>query len=125
MAKKSVVTEPVVTVEVAGELYELKPTLAAVRAVNAGLGGLVPAFRQVQDINVDAFALVIAAGAGLRLKTKEYDDFVDRIWRSPDKAAIGAPLSDFLSLLLRGGRPAEDEKDDVAGEAVETPAGNA
>lgn len=124
MAKKSVIAEPTVTVEVAGESYELRPTLAAVRAVNSGLGGLVPAFRQVQDINVDAFALVIAAGAGLRLKAKEYDDFVEQIWRSPDKAAIGAPLSDFLSLLLRGGRPAVEDEGDVAGEAA-APAGNA
>lgn len=53
------------TVTVDGNPYELKPTLGAVRAIEARHSGLLQAARACDAMSVDAIAQVIAAGAGL------------------------------------------------------------
>lgn len=108
-------TQAPLSVTVGGEEYRLEPTLSAVRSINGVLGGLRPAFQRVSDINFDAMAAVVAAGAGLALKPKEFDALAEAIWKSPDKAAIGGTLSDFLALLLAGGQAAGDGEAEDAG----------
>ena len=115
MSKASVVMCETVTVSVAGREYELKATLQAMRAVSQVFGGLRPAIQRVTDLDLDATASVIIAGAGLRLGRKEADALVDEIWKSENKGDIAAPVLDFLSMLLNGGRPFDADNDDKPG----------
>ena len=46
--------------------YTLTPTLAAVRMIESQLGGLLKACRACDDASVDAMAVVVTAGAGLK-----------------------------------------------------------
>lgn len=102
-----VLTAPEIKVTVAGKEYVLEPTLDAVRAICSQAEGLVPAFRGVRNVNIDIMASVILAGSGTQLKDSEaLEDFLDAIWREPDKAVLGGPLSDYIALLLAGGSPA-------------------
>lgn len=127
MAKKaSVVLCETVAVEVGGEKYELRATLQAMRTVSQVFGGLRPAIERVTNLDLDATAGVIIAGAGLRLDRKESDALVEQIWQSDKKGDINAPVLDYLSILLNGGKPLEKDADSKATGAVAAPAeGNA
>ena len=110
------ITRELTTVTVGGTEYTLVPTLAAVRAVTAACGGLLPAFRKVQDLDLDAMASIIVAGARLTLTAKEYDALAGAVWKTEKKGPIGSACIDFLSLLLNGGRSVEDEVDGAEAE---------
>ncbi|KZC97168.1 hypothetical protein AUP40_04320 [Thalassospira xiamenensis] len=121
--KQAVATAPELTVTVAGTVHYLAPKLSAVRMINSFAGGLNPAYRKVRDLDFDAMAQIIVAGAGLKLKPSEYDDLVTTIWQEPDKAKLGADLINYITVLLNGGRPIIDGNDvaDDAGDADEAP----
>lgn len=104
------------TVKIGATTYTLTPTLAAVRRVNVALGGLLPAFRRCNDLDIDAIAAVIAAGAGLDFEDQdEADKFAERVWKA-DRDAYIKGLVAFLSLLLAGGRKPDEKKPDEAAE---------
>lgn len=119
MAKRSVVTAAPIKVDVAGAVYELRPTLAALRAISAALGGLKPAFQRIQDLDYEATAAVIAAGAGLKLRPSEADALVEAVWTSDQRGEIGGAAIEFLVVLLNGGAPPSDD-----GPVAEEPEGN-
>ena len=110
MAKKSVVTAAPMKVDVGGTVYELRPTLAALRAISAALGGLKPAFQRIQDLDYEATAAVIAAGAGLKLRPSEADALVEAVWTSDQRGEIGGAAIEFLVVLLNGGTPPSDDQ---------------
>ena len=124
--KASVVLCETVTVEVGGETYELKATLQAMRTVSQIFGGLRPAIERVTNLDLDATASVIIAGAGLRLDRKGADALVEQIWQTDKKGPINAPVLDYLSILVSGGKPLKKADDDTATRTVAEPAeGNA
>lgn len=119
MASASLATAAPITVTVGDDIYELKPTLAAVRSINAALGGLRPALQRIRDIDYDAFAAVIVAGAGLKLKAAQATALVEAVWQSPNRMDIGSAAVDYLLVLLNGGSaPTEVEP------GTEEPEGN-
>lgn len=109
MAKKSVVTAAPMTVTVGEDTYELIPSFAALRAINAALGGLKPAFRRIQDLDYEATAAVIAAGAGLKLRPAQADALVKAVWKSDQRGEIGSVAIEYLLVMLNGGSQPDDE----------------
>lgn len=69
-----------VTVKVGEESFELVPTLKAVRAIEARLGGLRGASQTVTALSVDGVAIIIAAGAGLEGKAAEA--IPEKVWQA-------------------------------------------
>lgn len=55
----------IVEVEIDGDRYELKPTVDAIRRISRAYKGLAPALAALQNVDVDAIAQVILAGAGV------------------------------------------------------------
>lgn len=70
------------TVEVAlgDETYVLKPTLGAVRAIEAHFGGLRGASQAINALSVDGCAVIIAGGAGLTGKAAEV--IPEQVWQA-------------------------------------------
>ncbi|OSQ33817.1 hypothetical protein [Thalassospira sp. MCCC 1A01428] len=106
-------------VVVAGKAYFLVPNLNALRGINAALGGLAPAFTKVRDLNFDAMATVLVSASGMKPGAAEFDELVRDIWQAENKAEIGGALSDYLVVMLNGGRNVRDDAD--SGDAGGTP----
>ncbi|WP_322614207.1 hypothetical protein [Pseudomonas sp. BIC9C] len=62
-----------------GETYTLKPTLGAVRAIEAHFGGLRGASQAINALSVDGCAVIIASGAGLTGKASEA--IPEQVWQ--------------------------------------------
>lgn len=64
-------------IEVSGEVYELRPTLGALKRINKTFGGLRGALEALQGLNTEAIATIIVAGADLSIKDmKEVEENV-------------------------------------------------
>lgn len=111
MAKKSVVTEAYPKVKVDGKTYELKPTQQAVRQICGAYGGLLTAFRQVNDANPFTSAAVIAFGANLTLEDDEVQKFEEKVWKTP-RSDYANGVVKYLGILLNGGKPLDEKADD-------------
>ncbi|OSQ34365.1 hypothetical protein THS27_25505 [Thalassospira sp. MCCC 1A01428] len=110
MEKKSEsVVAQTMKVDLAGTSYFLVANLNALRGINAALGGLAPAFAKVRDLNFDAMATVLASAAGMKPSAAEFDGLVKDIWQAENKAEIGGALSDYLVVMLNGGRASNDD----------------
>ncbi|MDW3204569.1 MAG: hypothetical protein R8L07_03420 [Alphaproteobacteria bacterium] len=96
-------TDAPIHVEIGGQGYDLEVTLAAVRTICRLFGGVRPAFRQVQDINVSTMAGVILAGSGTVLKDQAALDAFETAVLKGDLAQIGGACTDFLAQVLAGG----------------------
>lgn len=112
----SIVTSKFPSVTIGGTVYELVPTLKAVRQLTNAGGGLLAAYRRVMDMDMDVIASVISAGADLTFgKPAEFDAFVEAVWKEPrDNYSSG--VSEFFSLLFNGGKV---KSDDAAEKKVE------
>ncbi len=95
-------------VTVGGASYELVPNLAALRGINAALGGLLPAFEKVKNLNFDAMASVIVAASGEKVDQAGFDRLVTAIWQGDDGGKTGAVIVDYLLVMLKGGRQVDD-----------------
>lgn len=62
------------------ETYVLKPTLGAVRAIEAYFGGLRGASQAINALSVDGCAVIIAGGAGLSGKAAEA--VAEQVWQA-------------------------------------------
>ena len=62
------------------ETYILKPTLGAVRAIEAYFGGLRGASQAVNALSVVGCAVIIAGGAGLA--GKDADAVAEQVWQA-------------------------------------------
>ena len=62
------------------ETYILKPTLGAVRTIEAYLGGLRGASQAVNALSVVGCAVIIASGAGLT--GKDADAVAEQVWQA-------------------------------------------
>jgi hypothetical protein len=68
----------VITLE--GEDYQLVPTLAAVRNIEAHFGGLRGAAQAINSMSVDGCAAIIVGGAGL--SGKDAEAIAEKVWQA-------------------------------------------
>lgn len=116
-AKGGVSTAPETVVTLGGTKYTLKPTINSVRAINSTLGGLRPALDAVQALNFDATATIIAAASGTEMKAKTLRAMGDALWQAgDDRAAILGDVTEFLIVLLNGGKKVDDDETDSKGD---------
>ncbi|MFU2330326.1 hypothetical protein [Pseudomonas sp. NFX98] len=90
-----------------GEDYELVPTLAAVRSIEAHFGGLRGASQAVNALSVGGCAVIIAAGADL--SGKAADAVAEIVWQT-GVLEVSIALNPFLVALYNprgsgGGKP--------------------
>ena len=79
-----------------GETYILKPTLGAVRAVEAYFGGLRGASQALNALSIVGCSVVIAAGAGLTGKAA--DAVADQVWQA-GVIEVATQLNGYLAAL--------------------------
>lgn len=86
------------TTEIAldGETYSLKPTLAAVRSIEAYFGGLRGASQALNALSVVGCSVIIAAGAGLT--GKDADAVADQVWGA-GVINVAPQLNSYLAAL--------------------------
>lgn len=70
----------IVEISLGDETYVLKPTLGAVRAIEAHFGGLRGASQAINALSVDGCAVIIAGGAGLAGKAAEA--VPEQVWQA-------------------------------------------
>lgn len=86
--------------------FTLRCTLRAFKSVN-GLGGFAAVFRRLAEFDADAYDAVIAAGLN-----KRPGDVSELVYKT-GMPNLTAPLSEFVSQLMNGGKPIKaDEPDD-------------
>lgn len=92
----------------------LRPTLQAMRRIDREFNGIVNAIEQMRLLNFDAACTIIQVGSGnTGERGKEVPELVFRF----GIANAIEPCIQYLTLLLRGGRPApkDEEGDDNDG----------
>jgi hypothetical protein len=67
------------TITLGGEEFELLPTLAAVRSIEAHFGGLRGAAQAINSMSVDGCAAIIVGGAGL--EGDEAKAVAEKVWQ--------------------------------------------
>lgn len=97
------------TVTLLDDEYTLKPTLDAVRKIEARFGGLRGALEALSGMSVEVCAIVIAAGAGLgQRQAKELPEAVFET----GVADVTAQLLPYISVLMNpSGAEADDEEE--------------
>lgn len=93
-----------------GEERILKPTIPAMRHIDAHFGGYQPAFDALRRSSVSACAFIVRHGLGM--DDREAKEVFDKVARTGTAELVG-PLSEFIAILANGGRPlnGEAEKD--------------
>jgi len=84
--------------------YVLKPTLAAVRAIERQFGGLRGALEVTRALSVEGCAAIIAAGAGVNEKAAA--QLVQDVWQT-GVLTVSVPVAAYVAALYnpRGGEP--------------------
>jgi len=85
-----------VDVKLGDETYTLKPTLGAVRAIEAHFGGLRGASQAINALSVDGCAVIIAGGAGLTGKAAE--PLAEQVWQA-GVVDVSIQLNAYLAAL--------------------------
>lgn len=85
-----------VDVQLGDETYTLKPTLGAVRAIEAHFGGLRGASQALNALSVDGCAVIIAGGAGLTGKAAE--PVAEQVWQA-GVVDVSIQLNAYLAAL--------------------------
>ncbi|MDD1150406.1 hypothetical protein M5G25_19180 [Pseudomonas sp. TNT2022 ID357] len=78
------------------DTYTLKPTLAAVRAIEAHFGGLRGASQALNALSVDGCAVIIAGGAGLA--GKDAEAVAEKVWQA-GVVDVAVQLNAYLAAL--------------------------
>ncbi|AHF68686.1 hypothetical protein PSCICO_47220 [Pseudomonas cichorii] len=96
-----------IDIEIDGVIYHLRPTLAAVRAIEARFGGLRGAASALHAVSVDGAAFIIAAGANLT--EKQTDGLPEAVWQK-GVTELTPLLNEYLAALYnpRGGEPGKE-----------------
>lgn len=113
---KATATSPNLSVVLDGETYELVANISAVRAINARFGGLQAAFDSLRALNFDSVVGIVLAGSGARIKNAEANRLGEALWSADNRAEVLAVVSEFLVVLLNGGKMPGAEADAVEGE---------
>jgi hypothetical protein len=95
------------TVEINGEVYELRPSLGAMKKINARFGGLRGALEALQNLNIESVAAIIAAGAGLG--AREANDVTENVFAHGIADATEQVFPFIEALFNPTGKKAEPE----------------
>lgn len=94
----------------------LVPSLTAATNLNRKFGGMQALIQRVGAYDLDAYAAIIQAGAGVTDKYK--GDLLEAVYRKGILNLI-VPLTQFCTTLANGGRPIGEDKADDPEEAAE------
>ncbi len=102
-----------IDIEIDGVTYHLRPTLAAVRAIEARFGGLRGAANALLAISVEGAAFIIAAGANLT--EKQTVGLPEAVWQE-GVVELTPLLNKYLAALYnpRGGEPGKEAETESA-----------
>lgn len=100
---------------VGAETYSLAFTLKAVKNIERRFGGLSPALQEVQKLSLNVAASIIAAGANLTLKPKDFEALEEEIYEH-GIGEVTPPLIQYLLALLN---PAAKSEEELAKDAEE------
>lgn len=92
-----------------GENVNLRINRRAADEITAYFGNYLEAFRKLAEFDANAYYAIVAAGLG-----KKLSDVRDEVFRT-GLPSLTADLSDYVSLLSRGGRPEVEDKDAAPG----------
>ena len=104
-----------IQIELAGETYELECKLGAFKSISERFGGFVGAFRKLAEVDIDAIAFIIAAGAGKPRNSKEIEKITERLFEEGLEDAL-PKLTEYLSLLSAGGVKRKEAQSEAEGE---------
>jgi len=110
---KTETPEPI-TVTIDGEPYTLKCSRAARKKFDNFIGGIQPALNGISNLNYDIMAMIVCAGADMKVNQTNLDPIADDLWSNGDSATIGK-IADYAVRMSNGGKdpePANDDGDD-------------
>jgi hypothetical protein len=93
-----------------GKTIVLRSTLRAAKTVDAKLGGFQETFRRLAGFHFDSYCIIVGAGIG-----KSPAEVEEAVFQTGLGNLIG-PLTDYVTLLMNGGRPVGKEAGDEKGE---------
>jgi hypothetical protein len=99
-----------VTIDLNGDLVELRPTPDAILALSAKYDGFGPLLAALQRYNMQAFIDVVVTGAGA--EGRDAKALRDRTVLEGMPSLMG-PVSEFVTILANGGRPIKEEASEV------------
>lgn len=105
-----------VTFELDGEEVTLKPTYLAYTRIPKLYGGFVPAIEAAAKLDPSALEVVVAHGMGLTPNGQKQMNLPEKIYNT-GIAKVATPCVEFLTLLMNGGKPLEEEAKSTEGEA--------
>lgn len=107
------------TVTVGEFEFELEPTLAAVRKIEARFGGLRPALDGLANLSIDAVSAVIVAGANLT--PKEAKEVPEAVFAAGVGEVTGQVVPYLVALMNPGQAQADEESGNVKKKAAAAP----
>jgi hypothetical protein len=94
-----------VTVELGEEVFELRPTLKAMKKIQARFGGLRGAMEALGQLNVETIAVIISAGANAT--PRELGDIEEAVF-SHGIAGATEQVVPFITKLMNPKKESED-----------------
>lgn len=120
-----------VDIEIAGEVYTLKPTVHAIKTLSRKYGGLNLLLQSLAKLDFEAVCDVIEVGLGRSGgNVKQRAELAEAVFETgltDDTGRLAEYCIRYVVILIRGGRPmsAEEEAEYAAiAESGETPEGN-
>jgi hypothetical protein len=98
----SKITAGQVDITLGNDTLTLAPTIEAMTKISRTFGGMKPAIDRVLALDIDAFTVIIATGAGL--SGNKAAGLGDKVWKHGMDNLVGG-LTDYLLILRNGGRP--------------------
>lgn len=96
-----------VEIELAGKTYTLVCTARAFKTVGGIGGGFGGVFQRLAQFDPDAYEAIVAAGLN-----KRPNDVSELIYKTGMRG-LTAPLSEFVSQLMNGGKPVQPDEPDT------------
>jgi hypothetical protein len=90
-----------VGITIAGQEMTLRSSLLAAKTINTHFGSFGEAYQQIAKLNLAAYVAVIATGIGAKGMPKDLDEQVFQT----GLPTLVEPLTEYLNLLVNGGRP--------------------
>lgn len=102
MATKTKIGAGNVEIDIAGNIYTLRPTLKAAQGVSRRFDGITGAYARIAAGDLDAITAIVNFGLGY--EGKDATRMESEVFEAGITDMI-APVSRFISVLANGGRP--------------------